>query len=144
MLPTAHIACALVINRLAGLDRGLVPAVLGSLVPDAIDKTLAWVLDAVPASRHIGHTPFAAGLATIGASTVFGRRKGLALGAAYLAHLVADLWHGGHVPWLMPFRRYRERGRRWHVRLSGNELALELAGAVVILLMLRAATQRTT
>ena len=82
MLPTGHIATALIVNRLVGLDASAAPAVLGALVQDAIDKTLAWVLNVVPVSRHIGHTPFAP-LALLAAATAFfGRWKGLAFGVA--------------------------------------------------------------
>jgi hypothetical protein len=44
MLPTGHIATAPIVNRLVRLDASAAPAVQGALVPDAIDKTLAWVL----------------------------------------------------------------------------------------------------
>jgi hypothetical protein len=137
MLPTAHIASALLFNRLSRLDKGMGPAVLGSLVPDGIDKTLAWVLRLTPAARHIAHTPLAAILLSAGASTVLGRRWGTAFGAAYLVHLVGDLWHHGHVPWLMPFKRYDVRGEPWHVELSPPALMLEALGAAVIVLLAR-------
>ena len=135
MLPTAHIASALLFNRVTGLDRGMSPAVLGALVPDAIDKTLAWVIQAVPAARHIAHTPLAAVLLSAGASAVLGRRWATAFGAAYLVHLVGDLWHRGHVPWLMPFKHYDVRGEPWHVELSTDALLLEAAGAATIALL---------
>jgi hypothetical protein len=135
MLPTAHIASALLLNRLSGLDEGAAVTVLGSQVPDAIDKTLAWILRATPAARHIAHTPLAAIVLSLGASALLGRRKGM---AAYLAHLVGDLWDDGHVPWLMPFKRYDEEGEPWSVKLSGPTLMLEALGAATILLLARA------
>ncbi len=112
-------------------------SVLGALVPDAIDKTLAWVLQVAPAARHIAHTPLAAALLTTGASAVLGRRKGAAFGAAYLTHLIADLWEGGHVPWLMPFKRYDVKGEPWDVRLSPSALLLEAIGAATIVLLMK-------
>ncbi len=138
MLPTGHIASALIINRLTGIDAGAAPAVLGALVPDAIDKTLAWVLNVVPAGRHIGHTPFAAAVLSAVAAMFFGRRKGLAFGAAYLSHLVGDRWDDGHVPWLMPLKRYDQEGERWSVKVGADLVALELIGAVIIVVLLRA------
>lgn len=114
-------------------------AILGSLVPDVIDKTLAWVFGIVPSARHIGHTLLTASLLTAGASAIFGRSKGTAFGAAYLVHLVGDLWDEGHVPWLMPFKRYQNRSPRWTVGLSSEALSLELVGAITIVLLSRAA-----
>lgn len=138
MLPTAHIASALLVNRLARLDRGVAPAIFGGLTPDIIDKTLAWVLGLVPCPRHIGHTALAASLLTVGASAIFGRSKGTAFGAAYLVHLIGDLWHQGHVPWLMPFKRYDNRSQRWGLALSADAVLLEAIGAALLVLLTRA------
>ncbi len=137
MLPTAHVASALVFNRLTGLDRGWAPAVLGALAPDAIDKTLAWVFGVVPSGRHIGHTPFMAGLLALGTAVALDQSRGRAFGAAYLVHLVGDLWHLGHVPWLMPFRAYDKQSQRWRVDLSSEALLLETIGAAAIVLLSR-------
>lgn len=137
MLPTAHIASALLCNRLLGLNAGVSTAVLGSLVPDAIDKTLAWVLRLTPSARHAGHTPLAAMLLSLGASAILGRRRGVSFGAAYLVHLVGDLWHGGHVPWLMPFKKYDAQSPRWRADLSPEALLLEAIGAAIIVVLAR-------
>ena len=136
MFPTAHVASALVFNRLTRLDAGVVPAVLGALAPDTMDKTLAWVFHVVPSARHIGHTPFTAVLLSIGVSAILGRSKGVAFGTAYIIHLVCDLWHAGHVPWLMPFKKYSRRSQRWRVELSPEAALLEAIGAAVMLLLL--------
>lgn len=101
-------------------------------MPDAIDKTLSWVLNVVPVSRHIGHTPFAAAALSTLAAALFGRRKGLAFGVAYLSHLLGDRWGDGHVPWLMPLKRYDEKGERWSVKVGADLVLLELIGAVII------------
>ena len=146
MLPLGHIASALIVNRLARVDAGVAPAVLGALVPDAIDKTLAWVLHVVPTGRHIGHTLFAAAVFSAVGAALFGREKGLAFGVAYISHLVGDRWHDGHVPWLMPLKRYdREREawrERWSIKLGAEVVLLELIGAVIIALLLRAPDSR--
>lgn len=133
MLPTAHIASALLANRLAGLGDDAAPAVLGALVPDLIDKTLSWVLGVVPASRHIGHTPLAVAVASIGVAAFVGRRRAAAFGLAYLVHLLGDLWEHGHVPWLMPFKRYDQAGERWQVQVSAGSAALEVLGFAYLL-----------
>ena len=101
-------------------------------MPDAIDKTLSWVLNVVPVSRHIGHTPFAAAALSTLAAALFGRRKGLAFGVAYLSHLLGDRWGDGHVPWLMPLKRYDEKGERWSVKVGADLVLVELIGAVII------------
>ena len=137
MLPMAHIASALVVNRVAGLDTGMAPAVAGALLPDAIDKTLAWVLGVVPAARHAGHTPVAVAVFGLASSVVIGRRWGAAFASAYATHLVGDLWQHGHVPWLMPFKRYHVRGERWSVGLDRSTLLLEAIGLAAIALLAR-------
>jgi hypothetical protein len=139
MYPIAHFASALLANRFAGIDRSPPPSLGGALVPDAIDKTLSWVLDLTPTARHIGHTPLmAAALSTL-TGRLFGRKAGSAFALAYGVHLVGDLWDGGHVPWLMPFRRYPQRGKRWDFDISKADLALEALGAAYLLFVARSA-----
>ena len=137
MLPTAHIASALIVQRIAGKDANPGMAIAGALLPDAIDKTLAWVLKVTPSGRHIGHTPLAAGVASLGASAMLGREAGRALGLSYLVHLAGDLWHGGHVPWLMPLKRYDLRSQPWRADLSLRTLLLEACAAAVVVQLLR-------
>lgn len=138
MLPTAHIASALLASRLLGLERARAAAILGALVPDMIDKTLAWVLGAVPTARHIGHTPLVAGALAAALRALSGRARASAFVIAYLAHLLGDLWDGGHIPWLMPLRRYDRQGDRWDVHLTPQLLLLEALGALVIVALSRA------
>ena len=135
MLPTAHIASALLIQRLAGIDADAPATVVGSLLPDAIDKTLAWVLRVAPSGRHIGHTPLAGALISLAASTIAGRQRGASVGVAYGVHLVADLWHGGRVPWLMPMRKYHLQSQPWRADFSRSTLLLEAAAAATIVLL---------
>ena len=137
MLPIAHIASALVVNRVAGLSTGMAPAVAGALLPDAIDKTLAWVLGVVPAARHAGHTPLAVAAFGLAGSALIGKRWGAAFASAYATHLVGDLWQHGHVPWLMPFKRYHVRSERWSVGLDRSTLLLEAIGLAAIALLAR-------
>ena len=137
MLPIAHIASALVVNRVAGLYTDIAPAVAGALLPDAIDKTLAWVLGVVPAARHAGHTPVAVAVFGLASSVVIGRRWGAAFASAYVTHLVGDLWQHGHVPWLMPFKRYHVRGERWSVGFDRPTLLLEAIGLATIVVLAR-------
>ncbi len=137
MLPIAHTASALLANRLTGLDRGLGPALAGALVPDAIDKGLSWVLGVTPSGRHVAHTPLAALTLSAAAWAVVGRKKAAAIATAYLSHLVCDLWDDGHVPWLMPFKRYEERGDRWEVNVTPGDVVLEGMGLAYLIVTLR-------
>ena len=137
MLPLAHIASALLANRLAAIDRGPGPSLAGALLPDAIDKSLAWVLGVTPSARYLGHTPLAAAALSAGAGRLFGRRAGLAFGLAYCVHLLGDLWDEGHIPWLLPFKRYEHQSGRWDVHLSAGDLALEALGAAYLYLTYR-------
>lgn len=136
MLPLAHVASALLATRLVGavadIDDGPAPAVLGALLPDAIDKSLAWVLRIAPAARYIGHTPIAVATAGIAGTKLLGGRWGGAFAVAYSTHLVGDLWQHGHIPWLMPFKHYDEEGEPWSVRLDIATVALEVIGAAII------------
>ncbi len=139
MYPVAHFASALLANRLARIDRSPPPSLGGALVPDAIDKTLSWVLHLTPTARHVGHTPLMAAALSTGVDRLFGRRAGLAFGLAYFVHLVGDLWDEGHVPWLMPFKRYPQRGKRWDFDISAADLALEALGAAYLFYVWRSA-----
>jgi membrane-bound metal-dependent hydrolase YbcI (DUF457 family) len=130
MYPSAHLAASLVLNEAYGGDR--MSAAAGTIVPDLIDKTLAWVLGATPSARHAAHSLAAASVLTLTATRFGGRRKGASFGASYLCHLVCDLWEGGHVPWLMPFKRYRHAGRRWDLRITWRLVLLEVVGMLVL------------
>ena len=131
MFPLAHIAAALALNKLVLNDEHAVTSITASLLPDAIDKTLAWVLKVTSSSHFVAHTP----LAAAGASYVIGRtigpEAGKSFGLAYAAHLVADELHHGRVPWRLPFSRAtrlprRASKRRLLVGLSLEVLALPL------------------
>ena len=139
MYPIAHFASALFANRFAGIDRSPPPSLGGALVPDAIDKTLSWVLHLTPTARHIGHTPLMAGALSTLTGRLFGRQAGTAFALAYAVHLVGDLWDGGHVPWLMPFKRYPQEGKRWDFDISKADLALEAVGAAYLFFVARSA-----
>ncbi len=109
MLPTAHVASALLAQKLSGTAADGRTAVAGGLLPDLIDKTLAWVLRITPSGRHVGHTLLAAVLVSLGVAAIWGRRPGvstwnrlsqppgrgsLAWWACPLADAVPGLWLG--------------------------------------------------
>lgn len=130
MYPSAHLAASLLLNEAYRGDR--VSAAAGTILPDLIDKTLAWVLGATPSARYVAHSLAGASALTLATTRLAGRRKGVSFGASYLCHLVCDLWEGGHVPWFMPFRAYRHSGRRWDLAITWRSVLLELVGMLVL------------
>ena len=138
MLPPGHIATTLLLSRLARADAP--PAVLGALTPDFIDKPLAWVLHVIPGGRYLAHSLTAALLlsAVLGRLLGWGTAKGFAVG--YLAHLAGDQTFGGHVPWLMPLKKYdTPRERRPNLDLSWQEWTFEALSLLFILARARRA-----
>ena len=101
MYPSTHLAASLLLNEAYRGDRA--SAAAGAIVPDLIDKTLAWLLGVTPSGRYAAHSLAGAGVLTLATAWLAGPTRGASFGASYLCHLVGDLWEGGHVPWLMPF-----------------------------------------
>ena len=130
MVPSAHLAASLLLNEVYRGDRA--SAAAGAVVPDLIDKTLAWLLGVTPSGRHAAHSLAGAGVLTLTTAWLAGPTRGASFGASYLCHLVGDLWEGGHVPWLMPFRKYAYSERRWNLGITSRAVLLELAGMVLL------------
>ncbi len=131
MLPPGHIATALVLSRLARAEEP--PAVVGSLTPDFIDKPLAWVLHVIPGSRYLAHTLAAALLLSSVVGLLLGRRTAAGFAVGYLGHLAGDQAFGGHVPWLMPFRKYDiTQDSLRDVRLGGWAWAFEALSLLLV------------
>lgn len=127
MYPAGHMGSAYLAARAAGGDPRA--ALLAALVPDLIDKSLAWVLGLVPYGRNIGHSLVGAALLTLAVDGDGRRRRGFLAG--YLVHLLGDVPYG-HVPWLLPFRRYSFPPDRWRWGISTDVAALEILGALVL------------
>jgi LexA-binding, inner membrane-associated putative hydrolase len=108
-----------------------VPTVIGALLPDAVDKSLAWVLKVTQSSHHMAHTPLAAAALSVLAAKCFGPRWATAFGTSYLVHLIGDEVHHGRVPWLLPLsnRRSRKSGQSH----SAIFLALEVPSTALLL-----------
>lgn len=130
MYPSAHLATSLLLNEVYRGDRA--SAAAGAIVPDLIDKTLAWLLGVTPSGRHAAHSLAGAGVLTMATAWLAGPERGASFGASYLCHLVGDLWEGGHVPWLMPFRKYKHSERRWDLGITWRAVLLEFAGMVLL------------
>ncbi|MGB6837653.1 MAG: metal-dependent hydrolase [Dehalococcoidia bacterium] len=131
MYPPAHLAASLLLSEACRGDRP--SALAATIVPDLVDKTLAWVMGVTPSARYTAHSLAAVALSTGLVAVLGGRRRGLSFGASYLTHLVCDLWEGGHVPWLMPFKRYEPVADRWRLGISTRGLLLELASILLLI-----------
>jgi membrane-bound metal-dependent hydrolase YbcI (DUF457 family) len=128
--PSAHLAASLLLNEVYRGDRA--SAAAGAIVPDLIDKTLAWLLGVTPSGRHVAHSLAGAGVLTLATAWLAGPRRGASFGASYMCHLVGDLWEGGHVPWLTPFKKYEHSERRWDLGITWRAVLLEFAGMVLL------------
>lgn len=78
-------------------DRAVLVIPLAALLPDLIDKPLAWQLSMLPAGRSLAHSLLFA-LPLVAVATLAARRLGdtdvgLAFGVAYLSHLPADSFY---------------------------------------------------
>ena len=137
MFPIAHIASAVAFNRYVFNDGRLTPSILGALIPDAVDKTLAWVLRITSSSHHIAHTPLAALMLSFVVKQFANAEVGRSFGAAYFLHLLGDEIHHGRVPWLLPFRDYRRRPSDNSIRPKIVGLVFEVAGIAYMAAVLR-------
>lgn len=114
MWPWAHAAVGYLLYtgycRLAGRERGQAgrerarpsgPAVvvlaLGAVLPDLVDKSLAWYVSVLPTGRSLGHSLIVGGVlvaAVLGYAYGTGRpRLGPAFAIGYLSHPLADGLH---------------------------------------------------
>ena len=132
MFPLAHIAAALAVNKLVLHDEHALTSITASLLPDAIDKTLAWVLKVTTSSHFVAHTPLAAAGASFVVGRTIGPEAGKSFGLAYAAHLVTDDLHHGRVPWRLPFSRATRLPRRASTRRLLIGLSLEVLALPLI------------
>lgn len=99
MLPWEHVAVAYVVYSLfarivyrrAPRGDAAVAIVLVALLPDLIDKPLAWGLGVLPSGRSLAHSLFFVVPTVAVAAATFGRRLGIAVALCYLCHLGADV-----------------------------------------------------
>lgn len=127
MFPIAHLASAVLVNRLVYDEDRIAPAAVGALLPDLVDKTLAWVLHVTQSSHHIAHTPLAAVGLSLVAARFWGKGTARLFGSAYITHLVGDEVHHGRVPWRMPFSSQRRRDRA----VGAEKMRLRVVGILI-------------
>jgi hypothetical protein len=106
---------------------------LTSLLPDAIDKSIGYLLHLMPNGRHYAHNIFSLLGSSVVVSLVGGRLAGQAWFIGYLGHLLADSY--GLVPWLFPLKSYPfERGK---LTFESNHLFRELPWLILAAVVLR-------
>lgn len=101
MFPWEHIAVGYVayslLHRLVRGEppdgRAAVAVVVAALLPDVVDKPLAWEFGMLPSGRSLAHSLLVAVPATLLAWRRFGRSVGGAFGVSYLLHLVTDVYY---------------------------------------------------
>jgi hypothetical protein len=137
LFPIAHVASAMLLNRLLYRDSEVPATALGALVPDAVDKPLAWVLRVTPSSHYVAHTPLAGAALSLVVARLWGLRAARAFGSAYLSHLLIDDLHHGRVPWLLPASQYRRLPRRRSPWLFAIGVLGEIPALALIMLLLK-------
>jgi hypothetical protein len=102
MLPWAHAAVGYLLYRVDTRRAGTRPAgvavlalVVGTQVPDLVDKPLAWTVGILASGRSLGHSLFAllvvCGVLSVVVARIDARRRELrAFALGYLSHLAAD------------------------------------------------------
>ncbi len=84
--------------------RLLIPLLLASLFPDMVDKTIGYVLHAMPNGRHYAHNLFSLVGLSLLVALIWGKATGYAWFSGYLGHLLAD--SDRLVPWFFPLKKY--------------------------------------
>ena len=128
MLPLAHIGISILLASLLYIP--VAGALIGSLAPDIVDKTL-FVLGISPCSRFFAHSIFFGPLL---ASAVFiaTRRKDIAIAVLFgsYVHLLEDAMN--FLPLLYPLMKYNFYCPPLTVEPSMVDIAIECFGALLI------------
>lgn len=109
MLPWEHVAVgylgyslfARLVYRQPPRGDAVLAVVFAALLPDLIDKPLAWGAGALPSGKSLAHSLLFAGPAIALASITAGRRLAVAFALSYLLHLGGDVLFPvalGHAP----------------------------------------------
>ena len=134
-MPLGHVATGILVNKIFFKRQCVTAAVLGALLPDALDRTLHLILRLTRSSHHIGHTPLAVAGLSLAFAGAISPRFAVSLASSYLTHLVTDDFHHGRVPWLLPFSDYRRLPRsqgRARIRNWVVGFALEIPSAWIL------------
>lgn len=129
-----HLAIALTQSRLPPFrasKRLRFVLLLASLFPDIVDKTIGYVLHAMPNGRHYAHNIFSLLGLSLLVTLIWGKRAGWAWFNGYLGHLLADSTR--RVPWFFPLKKYPfKKGRLTFQRDQLLHEALFLAAVLLL------------
>ncbi len=129
-----HLAVALAQSRLPPFrvsKRLLWVLLLAGLFPDMVDKTIGYVLQAMPNGRHYAHNIFSLMGLSLLVRLIWGRRAGYAWFSGYLGHLLADSTR--RVPWFFPLKKYPfKKGR---LTFQRDQLLREAIFLALVLLL---------
>ena len=120
-----HIAIALIYQELLlppeHAQETTVPLLIASLFPDIIDKSIGYILHAMPNGRHFTHNVFSVILLSGVVGLIWGKRAGYAWFVGHLSHILAD--KKSMIPWFFPLKKYSfQQGR---LRLKPGQLIRE-------------------
>lgn len=99
MLPWEHVAASYLgyslfsrlVYRRPPRGDAVVVVVFAALLPDMIDKPLAWGANAIPSGQSLAHSLLFLVPATVIARLATGRRLAIAFGLSYLVHVGGDV-----------------------------------------------------
>lgn len=102
MWPWGHLALGYLVYSLVRRRQGQLPEHpevyllgIGALLPDLVDKPLAWTFGVLESGRSLGHSALVAvivvGVLYLALAPRFGRQPVVAFGIGYLTHPMADL-----------------------------------------------------
>lgn len=99
MLPWEHVAASYLayslfsrlVYRRAPRGDAVIVVVFAALLPDLIDKPLAWGANAIPTGQSFAHSLLFALPAILLARLTLGRRLAIAFGLSYLVHVGGDV-----------------------------------------------------
>lgn len=133
MLPTGHISVSYILSRFAGVDLRI--AVVATLFPDVLDKSLKLVLQVMPTGRSFGHGLPMVLVATLLVAIWKGRHAAYSWFMGHFSHLLADWPLTGYVPWFYPLVDYEFPTGGPPVLVTLPEVALDLGTLVLALLI---------
>ncbi len=128
MFPFGHVGFTAFFANLLSLN--IIFAVIGSQIPDIIDKPLN-IIGVLPNSRNIGHTLFMSGFIFI-LSYVITKKKGISSSLAFgsIMHLFEDIPY--FIPWFYPFIGYTFPYQPFSVKYSFIWFSIDIIGLFLL------------
>ncbi len=128
MFPFGHIGFTAFFANLLSLN--IIFAIIGSQIPDLIDKPLNMV-GILPNARNIGHTLFTAGLILL-ISYILTKKKTFSISLAFgsLMHLFEDIPY--FIPWFYPFIKYNFPRESFGITYGLVWFMFDVAGLILL------------